>query len=75
MWCTDIEDILETCTDFLGCFPLDKLPSFPQRLPASMIVNTDISIKNGDHWLALILNKKKCFYFNSFGLPIINKLL
>ena len=72
MLSTDIEAILEGCTEFHGCFPLDKLPSFPPRLPSSMIVNTDISIKSGDHWLGLILSKNKCFYFDSFGLPIID---
>ena len=71
MWSTEIEDILETSPNFLGCFPLDELPSFPKRLPASLIVNTDISMGTGDHWLALLMKKDKCFYFDSFGLPIL----
>ena len=49
MWSTEIEDILQTSDNFLGCFPLDELPPFPQRLPASIIVNTDISTEIGDH--------------------------
>ena len=75
MWSTEIENILKTSKNFLGCFPLDELPNFPQRLPASLIVNTDTSIGNGDHWLALVLEKNKCFYFDSFGLPIVEEYI
>ena len=75
MWSTEIENILKTSKNFLGCFPLDELPNFPQRLPASLIVNTDTSIGNGDHWLALVLKKDKCFYFDSFGLPIVEEYI
>ena len=75
MWSTEIENILITSKNFLGCFPLDELPYFPQRLPASLIVNTDTSTQNGDHWLALVLGKNKCFYFDSFGLPVVEKYL
>ena len=75
MWSTEIENILKTSKNFLGCFPLDELPYFPQRFPATLIVNTDTSIGNGDHWLALVLQKDKCFYFDSFGLPIVEEYL
>ena len=75
MWSTEIENILKTSKNFLGCFPLDELPNFPQRLPASLIVNTDTSIGNGDHWLALVLEKDECFYFDSFGLPIVEEYI
>ena len=75
MWSTEIENILRTSKNFLGCFPLDELPYFPQRLPASLIINTDTSIKNGTHWLALVLGKDRCFYFDSFGLPIVEDYL
>ena len=75
MWSTEIENILRTSKNFLGCFPLDELPYFPQRLPASLIINTDTSIGNGTHWLALVLRKDQCFYFDSFGLPIVEEYL
>ena len=75
MWSTEIENILITTKNFLVCFPLDELPYFPQRLPATLIVNTDISTQNGKHWLALLLDKDKCLYFDSFGLPIVEELL
>ena len=75
MWSTEIEKILVTSKNFLGCFPIDELPCFPQRFPASLIVNTDTSKGKGKHWLALVLDRNKCFYFDSFGLPILEENL
>ena len=75
MLSTEIEDLLQTSSNFLGCFPLDGLPPFPQQLPSSIIVNTDISTGIGDHWLALVLEEDECFYFDSFGLPILEETL
>ena len=57
--------------DFLGCYPLNRLPPFPKKLPKSMIINTHTSNKTGEHWLALVLTKQKCLYFDSFGWSII----
>ena len=75
MWSTEIEDILVTSGNFIGCFPLDRLPSLQQRKTASLIVNTDISMGSGNHWLALVLLEDECFYFDSFGLPILEEAL
>ena len=36
-------------------------------------MNTDSSDKGGDHWLALILNKSSVFYFDSFGIQVLNE--
>ena len=58
---------------FLGCYAHDVLPKFPTQLPKSLIVNTDSSDKGGDHWLALILNKSSVFYFDSFGIQVLNE--
>ena len=49
MWSSEIEDILQTSRNFLGCFPMNDLPIFPKTMPASLIVNTDISTGTGDH--------------------------
>ena len=65
-----IESFLKS-KDFLGCYPLDRLPPFPKKLPKSMIINTHTSNKTGEHWLALVLTKQKCLYFDSFGWSII----
>ena len=75
MWSTEIENILQTSKNFLGCFAMDELPHFPWRLPASLIVNTDISTGTGVHWIALVMEGNECFYFDSFGLPILEENL
>ena len=69
-----IEYYLENDPNFLGCFPHDSLPSFSfsqtERKTKSIIINTDSG--RGEHWVAMVLTGGKCFYFDSFGLPIIN---
>lgn len=75
MQSTTIENILHSRKDFLGCFPFDKLPPFPTTFPKTVILNTHRSNKPGEHWIGLVLSKKHCFYFDSFGLPIINKTI
>ena len=77
-----IEDYLKNDPNFLGCFPHDSLnylDSFKvtpnwcnnkKRKTRSIIINTDSG--RGEHWVAMVLTKGKCFYFDSFGLPIIN---
>ena len=67
-----IESYLVGNKNFLGCFPKDKLPTFPSQFPKSLIVNTHVSSKPGEHWVALVLFRNKCFYFDSFGLPIVD---
>ena len=76
MWSGDIEQIvsmIDKSVQYLGCFPLDQLPTFPTQFPVSCIINTQTSRKVGEHWVALVLTNTKCFYFDSFGLPIINQ--
>ena len=68
----EIEAILRRNKRFLGCFAWDQLPPFPSSLPKSLIINTAKSDSRGEHWVAIVLQKKQCFYFDSFGLPIIN---
>ena len=78
-----IEDYLKTDPNFLGCFPHDSLNSFSEGIKfptplnekrktrSSIIINTDSG--RGEHWVAMVLTKGECFYFDSFGLPIINR--
>ena len=73
MWSTQIEGILQRTKHFLGCFPIDGLPPFPNKLPATLIINTGSAATSGDHWLAIDLKKDECFYFDSFGLPILEE--
>ena len=72
MWSTEIEHNLKHDKYFMGCFPSDLLPSFPNSFPKTLIINTKPSNMKGEHWVALVLKKKKCFYFDSFGVPILN---
>ena len=69
---TEIEDYLKNNSKFIGCFGRNNLPKIVP-LPCSLIINTDPTTKPGDHWLGLVLTKKKCFYFDSFGLGIMDK--
>ena len=71
----EIESYLKDQKGFLGCFASNDLPSFPKQLPASLIVNTHKKNQPGEHWLALVLTKQKCFYFDSFGVPIMEETI
>ena len=56
---------------FMGCFPSNKLPEIDRHLPKSIIINTHPAEGKGEHWIAIVMTKKTCFYFDSFGWPII----
>ena len=71
----EIENYLKNQKGFLGCFAYDDLPPFPNEFPASMIINTHKKNQPGEHWLALVLTKHKCFYFDSFGVPIMEDII
>ena len=69
-----IEIFLQNDKSFMGCYPKDKLPKrFPKVLPKTIVVNTGLSSTHGDHWVALRLQKACCFYFDSFGVDIVDK--
>ena len=36
-----------------------------------MIINTQPSGHPGEHWVALVITETKCYYFDSFAVPII----
>ena len=57
----------------MGCYSPDLIPSFPNSFHRTLIINNMPSNKEGEHWVALVLKKKRCYYFDSFGLPIINR--
>ena len=59
--------------DFLGCFAMDRLPPFHNRFPKFMVINTQKSSQPREHWVALVLTEKKCYYFDSFGWPIMEE--
>ena len=68
----EIESILKNDTSFRGCYSFDNLPKLGKKFPQKIIINTGRRETQGEHWIALLLTSEECFYFDSFGLPIIN---
>ena len=68
---TNINSFLRNEVEFLGCFAIDCLPPFPTEFPKTMIINTDYKSGPGEHWVAVILLKYECIYFDSFGLGVV----
>ena len=76
MWSTEIIEHMKDEEEFIGCFPYDKLPPIMKKTKNfSLIINTGNSQSLGEHWLAVKVIDQKCFYFDSFGLPIINEMI
>ena len=76
MWSSEVNEHMKDEEEFIGCFPYDKLPKIKDKKKNfSLIINTGDSQSLGEHWLAVKVNNQKCFYFDSFGLPIINDMI
>ena len=73
MWDYEIERLLDYNYSFIGCYPHDLLPHIKRKSNISIIINTANSDKIGEHWVAMKMIKDKCFYFDSYGLEIINE--
>ena len=73
MWDYEIERLLDVNDTFIGCYPHDKLPKIKKKSNISIIINTANSKSIGEHWVAMRMTKDNCFYFDSFGLEIINE--
>ena len=70
----EINDELKYYKNFIGAFPLDKIPILKKR-PIFIIVNTDPSTEPGEHWVSIYLkSNKKGEYFDSFGFPPKNEI-
>lgn len=56
---------------FLGVFPINHIPFQKLKPPFYMIINTDPSHKEGQHWVALFQGNEnqRIEYFDSYGLP------
>ena len=48
-------------TNFIGCFPHDKLPNIKNKLNCSVIINTGDSGTEGKHWVAVKMAKINVF--------------
>ena len=73
MWDYEIERLLDVNDTFIGCYPHDKLPQIKKKSNICIIINTANSKSIGEHWVAMRMTKDNCFYFDSFGLEIINE--
>ena len=65
-------DIIKICKklkiNLIGTFFKDELPQKVKK--GNYIINLQSSTQgDGTHWLALVLDDNKCFYFDSFGEP------
>ena len=65
---SDLLILLQKVPNFLGCFAADSI-KFPaiHQYPAFLIINLDVSIQPGSHWLALRLGKYTLEIFDSLG--------
>ena len=62
----EIEDKLKHIPNFIGCFPIDKIPKLKKN--QSIIMNSDKHDEEGTHWMGLkISSKNTCLFFDSFG--------
>lgn len=79
----EIENILSknphTRNNFRGVYAVDELRKVKRPITGkinSFVVNLDPSRESGSHWVAIILKEgRKNIYFDSYGLPPIDKLL
>ena len=60
---------------FLGCFPIDDLPTPPRDSLFSFIGNTDAANERGEHWFAIIqpdpsIHHRRLLLFDPFALPL-----
>ena len=69
---TNINTVLNKFSAFKGTFPSDTLTISRNNNTQAFVINTANSNSPGEHWTALILDNKKYFFFDSFGLEILN---
>ena len=65
-----IVNTLKNISSFIGCFPSNKIPSI-NRYPSSLVINTEKDSEKGAHWVAIYLTKTACYYFDSFGVGVL----
>ena len=49
---------------FLGVFAADELDILPYECEGLLVVNTDISSKDGEHWVTLYIDNNDIFYYD-----------
>ena len=53
----DIRRLMNRNREFVGVFPIDRLPINLLNKPSSLIVNLDEAYKSGSHWVAIYFPK------------------
>jgi hypothetical protein len=65
----EINRQLNSIDCFVGTFSRDKLPDV-NKYPAAVVINTDVSSRPGEHWVAVYFNsERQAEYFDSYGFP------
>ena len=67
-----LNKLLTNVKFFKGAFPSDNTPVVKPVGVEAYIINTEPARQEGEHWVALVITKKKCFYFDSFGKQLLN---
>ena len=49
---------------FLGVFAADELDILPYECKGLLVLNTDISSKDGEHWVTLYIDNNDIFYYD-----------
>ena len=68
----DLDSMLKYFDMFIGTFPSDKVIIQDTGYPQAFIINTEPDHLDGEHWTALIVLHKKCFFFDPLGYQILN---
>lgn len=59
--------------NFLGVFPIDKIPVEAEKYPCCCVVNTKPHTDPGEHWICFLKTEdNRGIYFDSFGFPPYN---
>ena len=73
MWSFQINRLLYYNNSFIGCYAYDTLPYIKRKSNISIVINTANSKLIGEHWVAIKMINNECFYFDSFGVGIVNE--
>ena len=68
----DLNLALSKYNIFKGTYAADKVTLNNLKGTQAFIVNTQTNNKPGEHWTALIVNKSRRIFFDSFGFELLN---
>ena len=65
----DLKKLLINSDIFIGTYSSEKLPTFPHidSVPKAMIVNIVEEGGKSGHWVAILMTKLECLFFDSTG--------